>query len=127
VELEPGLPPVLSPPGWLDRVVENLLSNADKYSETHTPVDVRAARNGQWVEVRVLDRGRGISQEQMEEVFEPFFRADPNESGVPGVGLGLTVCRRLIERLGGQVWLAPREGGGTEAGFRVPVMDVPED
>ncbi len=125
--VEAGLPPVLAPAGWIDRVVENLLSNAEKYSDNPTKIEVEAEQVGKLVEVRVLDRGRGISEEQMRDVFEPFFRADPNEPGVSGVGLGLTVCRRLIERLGGEVWLAQREGGGTVAGFRLPVMDIPEE
>ncbi len=122
-----GLSPVLAPAGWIDRVVENLLSNAEKYSEPGTPIRLEAEQARGIVEVRVLDHGRGISEEQMRDVFEPFFRADPNEPGVSGVGLGLTVCRRLVERLGGEVWLGPREGGGTVAGFRLPVMDIPED
>jgi signal transduction histidine kinase len=125
--VEAGLPPVLAPAGWIDRVVENLLSNAEKYSDNPTKIEVEAEQVGKLVEVRVLDRGRGISEEQMRDVFEPFFRADPNEPGVSGVGLGLTVCRRLIERLGGEVWLAQREGGGTVAGFRLPVMEIPEE
>ncbi len=122
-----GLPPVLSPAGWLDRVLENLITNAEKYSPAGLPIEVEAALRRGKVEVRVLDRGRGITPAQMAEVFEPFFRANPNEPGVPGVGLGLTVCRRLVERLGGELWLTPREGGGTEAGFRLPTMSIPDD
>ncbi len=127
VEVEPRLTPVLAPGGWIDRVVENLLSNAEKYSEPGAPIRIEAAPAVGTIEVRVLDRGRGISPEQMRDVFEPFFRANPNEAGVSGAGLGLTVCRRLVEQLGGEVWLGPREGGGTVAGFRLPVMDIPEE
>ncbi|HEX6032554.1 MAG TPA: PAS domain S-box protein [Tepidiformaceae bacterium] len=126
--IEGGLSPVLAPGGWIDRVLENLLSNAEKYSsDDETPIEIEAMQDDSSILVRVLDRGRGISPQQMREVFQPFFRADPNEPGVPGVGLGLTVCRRLIERLGGQVWLVSRDGGGIEAGFRVPAMDIPEE
>jgi signal transduction histidine kinase len=126
--IEGGLSPVLAPGGWIDRVLENLLSNAEKYSPNEqAPIEIEATHDHSSVIVRVLDRGRGISPQQMREVFQPFFRTDPNEPGVPGVGLGLTVCRRLIERLGGQVWLVSREGGGIEAGFRVPAMDIPEE
>lgn len=127
VALGAGLSPVLAPSGWIDRVVENMLSNAEKYSEPDTPIRLEAEQAQGWVEMRVLDRGRGISEELMRDVFEPFFRADPNEPGVSGVGLGLTVCRRLIERLGGDVWLGPRDGGGTIAGFRVPIMEIPDE
>jgi signal transduction histidine kinase len=72
----------------------------------------------------VLDRGRGISEEQAADLFEPFFRANPQEPGVPGIGLGLTVCRKLIGRLGGEIWLRSREGGGAEAGFSLPLAAI---
>ncbi|HEX6031986.1 MAG TPA: PAS domain-containing protein [Tepidiformaceae bacterium] len=118
--------PVLAPQGWIEQVVENLLSNAEKYSPPGTPIEVDVHTEPGWVIVHVLDRGRGISEEDAREVFEPFFRASPR-AGAAGIGLGLTVCRKLTERLGGEIWLRPREGGGTEAGFRVPSMGINEE
>ncbi len=118
----PGL--VLSPPGWIEQVLENFVSNAEKYGDEDAPIEVEVAAEPAAVCVRVLDRGRGVSEEQAAQLFEPFFRANPNEPGVPGIGLGLTVCRKLILRLGGEIWLRPRAGGGTEAGFRLPVAHL---
>jgi signal transduction histidine kinase len=117
---------VPAPMGWIEQVVENLLSNAEKYSPPGSPIEIDVHTEPGWVIVRVLDRGRGISEEDAREVFEPFFRASPR-AGAAGIGLGLTVCKKLTERLGGEIWLQPREGGGAEAGFRVPSMGIGED
>ena len=115
----PGI--TVAPGGWLEHVIENLLSNAEKYSEPSAPIDVEVAADGEFARLTVLDRGRGVTAEESARLFEPFFRARPDEVGVPGIGLGLTVCRKLVARLGGEIWLRPRDGGGTEAGFRVPI------
>ncbi len=112
---------VSAPAGWIDQVLENLISNAEKYSDPTSLIEIEVRTTASFVTTRVLDRGRGTSEELARDVFEPFFRANPSEPGVPGVGLGLTVCRKLIDRLGGEIWLRPREGGGTEAGFRLPI------
>lgn len=118
-----GAPGVtLAPAGWLQHLVENLVSNAEKYSPPETEIEVTVRERGNSVELTVSDRGRGITEEDSERLFEPFFRSRPEEAGVPGIGLGLTVCRKLVQRLGGEIWLRPRPGGGTEAGFRLPVV-----
>jgi|GEM_PF-6362876 len=111
---------VIAASGWLEHVIENLLSNAEKYSDPETAIELEVADEGSSVRVSVLDRGRGVSEDQAASLFEPFFRANPMEPGVPGIGLGLTVCRKLVARLGGEIWLRPRPGGGAEAGFRIP-------
>ena len=119
---QPGL--VFAPTGWLEQVVENLVSNAGKYSEP-TPRSNSRSGGRKLRRLSVIDRGRGITDDQATTLFEPFFRANPLEPGVPGIGLGLTVCRKLVARLGGEIWLRPRPDGGTDAGFRVPVAEAP--
>jgi PAS domain S-box-containing protein len=121
---EPGL--VLAPVGWIETVIDNLVSNAEKYGDG-SKIEVSVEAEPGHVCLRVMDRGRGVSEEQAAEVFEPFFRANPQEPGVPGIGLGLTVCRKLILRLGGEIWLRPRPGGGSEAGFRLPRAHMDAD
>lgn len=116
----PGV--TLAPAGWLQHLVENLVSNAEKYSPDETDIEIEVQDRGKAVELTVRDRGRGVTEEESSRLFEPFFRSRPDEAGVPGIGLGLTVCRKLVQRLGGEIWLRPREGGGTEAGFRLPVV-----
>jgi K+-sensing histidine kinase KdpD len=68
--------------------------------------------------LRVLDRGRGVRGEEAELMFEPFYRSR-SSSGQPGVGLGLAVCRRLIELMDGTISAKLREGGGTVITLRL--------
>jgi signal transduction histidine kinase len=120
-EIDATLPPVLADEGYLRQVLQNLLSNADKYSPPSHPIDVSAAREGQAVRVVVADRGRGIPREHLDAIFEPFVRVQGGAT-VPGAGLGLAVCERLVEAMGGRMSVRPRPGGGSEFSFTVPVL-----
>ncbi|MBI5289963.1 MAG: sensor histidine kinase [Chloroflexi bacterium] len=113
---------VLAGDVYVEQVLQNLISNALKYSTPGAPVDVLIERDGDSGVVRVLDRGRGIDEAEREAVFEPFYRADNTAQGTAGIGIGLSVCKRLIEALGGRIWCAEREGGGTEFGFALPLV-----
>ena len=75
-------------------------------------------------EVIVRDRGIGIAEEEAQLLFTPFFRGENARSMGNGVGIGLTVCRRLVEGLGGRMWAAPRRAGGSEFGFSIPLATV---
>ncbi|MCC6382167.1 MAG: PAS domain S-box protein [Dehalococcoidia bacterium] len=121
--LDQNLRPVLGEPTYIRQIVDNLISNAAKYSPAETAVEVRASQGSEAVTVSVLDDGAGIGAADMERVFEPFVRSDDNAVGVPGVGLGLTVCKRLVRALGGEMWLRHQPGHGLEASFTVPLFD----
>lgn len=113
---------VRTPRGAFEEVVFNLLDNAVKYSPPGGRVEVTASPSGQFLELTVGDRGAGISRDESEHVFEPFFRAR-RASGVRGSGLGLSICMRLCEVAGATIALAPRDGGGTLAVVRWPLAD----
>ena len=105
---------------YVRHVVSNLLENAEKYSPRQEPIDVELRREGDEVVVRVLDRGVGVTEEEAEHVFEAFYRSPRVTSGSPGMGIGLSVCKRLVEEQGGRIWAVPRPGGGSEFGFSLP-------
>jgi PAS domain S-box-containing protein len=117
------LPPLEAIRTYIEQVIENLVENADKYSPPGLPIEVRAdtSEDGRAVEVRVLDRGTGIAEEEADLIFQSFYRSPSNATVATGKGLGLTVCKRLVEIHGGDIWATPREGGGLEVGFRIPV------
>jgi two-component system sensor histidine kinase KdpD len=119
LELDGRLPVALGHSGWIAQVTENLIANAEKYSPRDTVITVAAGPSGDRAWVRVQDRGPGFSAARSRELFEPFHRED-SARGIAGAGLGLTVCKRLIERQNGRVWAAPRPGGGAEFGFLLP-------
>lgn len=128
LKLEAGLPPVAAEPSYLEHVIRNLLSNAEKYSPAGRPVDleVQRAQDGS-VMVRVLDRGFGIGAHEATRIFERFYRSDRTAKVASGAGMGLAVCKRLIEAMSGQIWARPREGGGLEVGFCLPVYEESEE
>lgn len=107
-------------PTYFEQVLTNLLSNAEKYSPANKEIEVVAGNEDGMVAVRVLDRGSGITAEEAAEIFKPFVRLDRTARSASGAGLGLAVCGRLVEAMGGTIWCAPREGGGAEFGFALP-------
>ena len=113
--------PILGAPTYIEHVARNLVSNAAKYSPSSEPIDVHVIRHEREVHVLVLDRGPGVPDEEREQIFEPFQRGQ-GATRAPGLGLGLSVCRRVIEAQQGRIWCAPREGGGSEFGFALPLV-----
>jgi PAS domain S-box-containing protein len=111
----------------LEMLVENLLSNADKYSPAGQPIDVTLEVDGRDAVVRILDRGIGIPADIAADVFTAFFRADQARRTAGGVGVGLAVCKRIVEAHDGRIWAGPREGGGAELGFALPLSDDAAD
>lgn len=118
VEGDPG--PVEGADTALQQVITNLLSNAEKYSPPDAPIDVFVAARDDAVEVTVCDRGAGIKPEEAERLFDPFYRSASTAEGTSGIGIGLAVCRRLVEAHGGRIWAQPRDGGGSVFGFLLP-------
>lgn len=111
------LPVVLGDAGQLRAVMQNLLTNAFKFSDGTAPVEIGAVEvEGGW-RVEVADRGVGIAAEDARRVFEPLVRID---EAAEGTGIGLSTCRRIIRAQGGEIGLEPREGGGTIAWFALP-------
>ena len=111
----------------LEMLVENLLSNADKYSPVGEPIDVEVGLDGSAAIVRILDRGIGIGPDIAEEVFTAFFRADQARRTAGGVGVGLAVCKRIVEAHDGRIWAGPRDGGGAAIGFNLPLSGDPDE
>lgn len=106
------------------RVIDNLLENAARYSDAG--IELRAEAAAGAVAVTVADRGVGISEEDLPRVFEPFFRGDRSRTrATGGVGLGLTLCRRIVEAHGGLIEARPRPGGGALFRFTLPLEGGP--
>lgn len=125
VELPIDLPPLEIDSTRVSQVLENLVSNALKYSPADSPVTISAHVDGAWLVVWVDDLGIGVPEEDRGLVFEPFHRAsNVRESNVPGTGLGLHITRRLVEAHGGKIWLEARPDGmaGTRATLTLPLL-----
>ncbi len=97
----------------LEEVVRNLLSNAVKYSPDGGDIRITLGAEGGWASLAVTDDGVGIPGDQLDRVFEPFFRASNLAGRDPGgLGLGLYICRDIVQRHGGRIWAESHEGGG---------------
>jgi signal transduction histidine kinase len=112
------LPEISCDPRQLRRVLQNLVGNAVKFrGEAPPQVDVSALRGrAEWV-VTVSDNGIGVDPAQSTRIFGMFSRAD---RGTDGVGIGLAVCRRIVEAHGGRIWVEPANGGGSAFRFTMP-------
>jgi len=122
VDVSDELAAALAEPTYVEQVLRNLVSNVEKYAPPESPIELRAAMNGgAEIIISVLDRGPGIPEEERDAVFERFYRSSQIPKRVRGMGMGLTVCRRLVEAQRGRIWLAPREEGGLEVSFTLPV------
>ncbi len=114
-------PLLLADPAQLERALANVLENAARHSAD--TVSVRARAVGDRLMVRVVDRGPGIPESELERVFEPFHRS-PLASG-PGSGLGLAIARGFVEANGGRAWAESLPGQGTVIVFALPLDPTP--
>jgi K+-sensing histidine kinase KdpD len=127
VQLETNLPIVSGEPSYVEQVLRNLLGNAAKYASGGTHVTVDARRVGDTVAVRVLDEGPGIPVGVEGRLFELFYRAPEQARLVAGSGIGLFVCARLVDAMGGRIWATNRATGGAEFGFTLRVLEGDEE
>ncbi len=112
--------PLLSVDGVLiEQVVINLLENALRYAPPSTAIDVMVSVSADALLCEIADRGPGLPPGEEERIFDKFYRADSAREG--GVGLGLTICRGIIDAHGGRIWAENRPGGGALFRFTLPV------
>jgi len=123
VEIPPNLPAVEGDQTYVEQVVRNLLSNAAKYGGEGAAVDVVLEERDGGVAVMVRDAGPGFSEEEGPRLFELFYRSPSAKLTAGGAGIGLFVCRRLVEAMGGRIWATPRAAGGAEFGFSLHSFD----
>ncbi|MGQ9365356.1 sensor histidine kinase [Azospirillum sp. ST 5-10] len=116
-----GLPPVPIDPPRIEQVMNNLLSNAVKFSDAGGRVAVTVERAGGGVRVAVADQGKGIPADEMDHLFQPFSRTSVKASaGDSSVGLGLFICRSIVEAHGGTIAAESAPGRGSTFAFELP-------
>jgi two-component system sensor histidine kinase KdpD len=117
MDIASELPSVLADEQRIAQVLDNLLTNAARYSPTEARIGLRARPVNGHVEVAVQDHGPGIPEEQREQVFDKFVRLD-NQPG--GSGLGLAICRGIVQAHGGRIWVEANPEQGSTFAFSLP-------
>lgn len=125
VTVEPGLPPLLIDAVLIERVLWNLLENACKYSPASSPIEISVTRQGDFVDVAILDRGPGLPPGREESIFRLFQRGNA-ESNVAGAGLGLAIARSITDAHLGNLLARNRPGGGCSFHLQLPIGSPPE-
>ncbi len=123
LDISDKLPRILVDPVRLERILANLVENAFKYSTEGSEVRVFARQEKESLLIGVSDCGEGIAPELLAKLFEPFERLEAGPKA-KGVGLGLVVCKRLVEAHAGQIWVESRLGEGSTFSFTIPPSKI---
>jgi len=116
-----NVPPIETDGGRLRQVLDNLLDNAIKYSLEGSPIVLRVDADARWTRFAVADNGVGIPAAEIPRIFEKFYRVDPHQTGgINGTGLGLYVCRELVERMDGRITVSSTPGRGSTFVVELP-------
>ncbi|HET7028533.1 MAG TPA: ATP-binding protein [Candidatus Limnocylindrales bacterium] len=118
-----NLPAASGEETYVEQVMRNLLSNAAKYSPTGSTITVRASGQADELQVEVSDEGPGLHDDEVDRVFDLFYRSPVTAARAAGAGIGLFVTRRLIEAMHGRVWVRPNADRGSTFGFSLPIHD----
>jgi two-component system sensor histidine kinase KdpD len=107
----------------IPQVITNLVSNAVKYSPAHSVITISASRvaSEQFIKVSIRDQGMGIPFEERNHVFEAFRQLERDKEATKGAGLGLAICRGLLEAHGARIWIDDHDGPGTTISFTLPI------
>lgn len=104
----------------LEQLLINLVDNALKYSPYDTQIDINVSGDSDKIFVSVSDRGIGIPEDELSNIFNKFYQVHHPDMRVDGTGLGLSICRGIVEAHGGKIWAENRPGGGTSIVFLLP-------
>ena len=107
----------------ISQVINNLISNAIKYSPDSKKIEVHGNRVGNFMKVSVTDYGMGISAQDQTKIFERFFRARDIQKKFPGMGIGLYICHEIIASHDGTLWVESEIGSGSTFNFTLPIIN----
>jgi signal transduction histidine kinase len=122
VEIPADMPEVRTDAQRLEQVLVNLIHNAVKFTRPGGEVVLSAQGEGDFVRFAVQDTGTDIPEDDLERIFERFYKADRARSG-GGTGLGLSIARHIVEAHGGKIWVESVEGRGSTFYFTIPIAD----
>jgi two-component system sensor histidine kinase KdpD len=123
VRIQPNLPAVNADPVWIQKLLSNLLENAAKYSPAKSPIFIVAELRGDLVACSVADRGAGIEPMEQSLIFDKFYRSRNRAANTYGTGMGLAICRAIVEAHHGTITVTSQLGQGSVFTFTLPVAE----
>jgi len=124
IDIPENLPPVNIDSHRISQVLHNLLVNAVAHTTEGDSISVTVGQQGNWVEVSVTDTGEGIPADDLQNIFERFYRVDKSRArATGGTGLGLTIAKRLVEAHGGRIEVQSELGKGSRFAFTIPITE----
>ncbi len=120
-QLPRSLPPVRADGNRIQQVISNLLDNALKFTPKGAEISLKANVKGLDLLIEVHDTGPGMSRQEQDRIFEPYHRLANDKGRMSGLGLGLALCKRLVELHGGRIWVKSRPGEGAVFSFSLPL------
>ena len=125
VKVQESLPPAKADRERIEQVVLNLMSNANKFSPTGGKITLRARETQNKILVEVEDSAPVISDEEKSKLFDPYFRGgnEDERERIPGLGLGLAICKKLVEQHQGKIWIENESGKGNTFIFSLPIWN----
>jgi two-component system sensor histidine kinase KdpD len=123
IQVPPLLSDVLADSELAGLTLRQLLTNALKYSNPESSIEIRASKEGDFVKISVKDHGPGIPIEERSRVFERYYRISKSAVRVPGTGLGLHIARDIVQAHGGNIWVESESNQGSEFFFTLPAVE----
>jgi signal transduction histidine kinase/DNA-binding response OmpR family regulator/HAMP domain-containing protein len=127
VEVAPALPAASADPGRVRQIVSNLLTNAHLYTPEGGRITIRVGASGEHVTLAISDTGRGMSRDQVDRLFDRFYRADGRAASESGTGLGMSIVRSLVDLHEGEIEVESELGRGTTITVRLPRAPAASD
>jgi len=124
LDLPQSLSPIRADESRLQQIMLNLLSNAIKYTPNEGRITIRARENDTNLIVEVQDNGNGVAKEDQDRIFTSYYRVEGDSQHIGGLGLGLALCKTLVELHGGKIWVESSPGEGSTFGFSLPLSGL---
>jgi len=110
----------------LEELLTNIFENSVKYSKENCWITIDAEQTNDFVKISIADIGIGMTKEQIERIFDEFYKADSARHDIQNTGLGMSICKRIVEKHGGNIWVeSPGPGKGTTVFFTLPTGSSP--
>jgi PAS domain S-box-containing protein len=121
IENSDGFPPIEVDPFRFKQLLLSLLSNASKFSAPDSAIQLKVKHQDDKLLIEVIDNGTGISPEEQARLFQPYHRVEQDRQKFPGIGLGLAVCKQIVEAHHGNIWVSSQIGTGSTFGVTIPL------